>query len=74
MWALIIDTQTTKNLSLLQNIVVTEDDLVTHLAEIRKLMREPRLEYTSVSGIDYLVEVKNKDVAKIPKSWVKISG
>ncbi|KAG0022480.1 Mismatch repair protein msh3 [Podila clonocystis] len=56
------------------NIVVTEDDLVTHLAEIRKLMREPRLEYTSVSGIDYLVEVKNKDVAKVPKSWVKISG
>ncbi|KAI9238745.1 MAG: muts domain V-domain-containing protein [Podila humilis] len=56
------------------NIVVTEDDLVTHLVEIRKLMREPRLEYTSVSGIDYLVEVKNKDVAKIPKSWVKISG
>ncbi|KAG0088643.1 Mismatch repair protein msh3 [Podila epicladia] len=56
------------------NIVITEDDLVTHLAEIRKLMREPRLEYTSVSGIDYLVEVKNKDVAKVPKSWVKISG
>ncbi|KAG0357337.1 Mismatch repair protein msh3 [Podila minutissima] len=56
------------------NIVVTEDDLVTHLAEIRKLIREPRLEYASVSGIDYLVEIKNKDVAKVPKSWVKISG
>ncbi|KAG0369047.1 muts domain V-domain-containing protein [Gamsiella multidivaricata] len=56
------------------NIVGTEGDLSIHLAAVRKLLREPRLEYSSVSGIDYLIEVKNKDVAKIPKSWVKISG
>ncbi|KAG0003387.1 Mismatch repair protein msh3 [Entomortierella chlamydospora] len=56
------------------NIVETEGDLSIHLGAIRKLLREPHLEYTTVSGIDYLVEVKNKDVAKVPKAWVKISG
>ncbi|KAF9585396.1 Mismatch repair protein msh3 [Lunasporangiospora selenospora] len=55
-------------------IIATEKDFNDHLAEIRKQLREPRLEFTSVSGIDYLVEVKNKDVAKVPKAWVKISG
>ncbi|KAG0048772.1 Mismatch repair protein msh3 [Gryganskiella cystojenkinii] len=56
------------------NIVVTEAEFVEHLGEIRKLLREPRLEFTSVSGIDYLIETKNKDVTKIPKSWIKVSG
>ncbi|KAF9901347.1 Mismatch repair protein msh3 [Lobosporangium transversale] len=56
------------------NIVTTEGDLAIHLNTIRKQLREPKLEFTSCSGIDYLVEVKNKDVAKVPKSWVKISG
>ncbi|KAF9185929.1 Mismatch repair protein msh3 [Haplosporangium sp. Z 767] len=56
------------------NIIVTEEELSVSLKSIQKLLREPRLEFTSVSGIDYLVEVKNKDVAKVPKSWVKISG
>ncbi|GJJ68531.1 DNA mismatch repair protein MSH3 [Entomortierella parvispora] len=56
------------------NIVQTDAELQEHLIEIRKTLREPRLEFTSVSGIDYLVEVKNKDVAKIPKAWIKISG
>ncbi|KAF9565795.1 Mismatch repair protein msh3 [Mortierella alpina] len=56
------------------SIVETEAELSTHLIAIRKLLREPKLEFTTVSGIDFLVEVKNKDVAKVPKSWVKISG
>ncbi|KAF9438345.1 Mismatch repair protein msh3 [Entomortierella beljakovae] len=56
------------------NITKTEGDLATHLIAIRKTLREPRLEFTSVSGIDYLIEVKNKDVAKVPKAWIKISG
>ncbi|KAF9167470.1 Mismatch repair protein msh3 [Mortierella sp. AD010] len=56
------------------NIVETEGDLSIHLGAIRKLLREPHLEYTTVSGIDYLIEAKNKDVAKVPKAWVKISG
>ncbi|KAF8925360.1 Mismatch repair protein msh3, partial [Dissophora ornata] len=57
-----------------RNIVRTEDNLLTHLGEVRKILREPRLEFNTVSGIEHLIEVKNKDVAKIPKSWIKISG
>ncbi|KAG0006436.1 Mismatch repair protein msh3 [Modicella reniformis] len=56
------------------NIAGTESDLLTHLEAIRKLLHEPRLEYSTVSGVDYLIEIKNKDVAKVPKPWVKISG
>ncbi|KAK3826144.1 MAG: muts domain V-domain-containing protein [Benniella sp.] len=56
------------------NIAMTEDKLAEHLLEVRKLLREPRLEFSSVSGIDYLIEVKNKDVVKVPPVWVKISG
>ncbi|KAG0216738.1 Mismatch repair protein msh3 [Mortierella sp. NVP41] len=56
------------------DIIVTESDLNDELASIRKLLREPKLEFSTVSAIDYLVEVKNKDTAKVPKNWVKISG
>ncbi|KAG0079540.1 Mismatch repair protein msh3 [Linnemannia elongata] len=56
------------------DIVTTEDDLKEELARIRKLLREPKLEFATVSAIEYLVEVKNKDTAKVPKNWVKISG
>lgn len=54
--------------------MTTEDDLKEELARIRKLLREPKLEFATVSAIEYLVEVKNKDTAKVPKNWVKISG
>lgn len=37
-------------------------------------MSNPVLEYTTVSGDDYLVEVKNKDVSRVPKDWIKMSG
>ncbi|KAF9295757.1 Mismatch repair protein msh3 [Linnemannia elongata] len=56
------------------DIVTTEDDLKEELARIRKLLREPKLEFATVSAIEYLVEFKNKDTAKVPKNWVKISG
>ncbi|KAG0296612.1 Mismatch repair protein msh3 [Linnemannia gamsii] len=55
-------------------IIVTEEDLKEELVGIRKLLREPKLEFSTVSAIEYLVEVKNKDTAKVPKNWVKISG
>ena len=37
-------------------------------------MANPVLEYITVSGDDYLVEVKNKDVSRVPKDWIKMSG
>ncbi|KAG0277073.1 Mismatch repair protein msh3 [Linnemannia exigua] len=55
-------------------IIATENDFKEELVGIRKLLREPKLEFATVSAIDYLVEVKNKDTAKVPKNWVKISG
>ncbi|KAG0378924.1 Mismatch repair protein msh3 [Mortierella sp. AD032] len=56
------------------DIIATENEFKEELTEIRKLLREPKLEFATVSAIEYLVEVKNKDTAKVPKNWVKISG
>ncbi|KAF9919211.1 Mismatch repair protein msh3, partial [Linnemannia zychae] len=56
------------------DIIVTETDLQEELGRIRKLLREPKLEFSTVSAIEYLIEVKNKDTTKVPKNWVKISG
>lgn len=55
-------------------IIAVEADLHEHLMEIRKILKHSKLQYITVAGIEYLVEVKNADVAKVPKNWIKISG
>lgn len=42
--------------------------------QIRKIVGNPAQEYVTVSGEDYLIEVKHKDVPRLPKDWVQISG
>ena len=44
-----------------------------HLKEIRKTVGDSTLDFTSVSGIDYLIEVKNARTKSVPKQWLKIS-
>jgi len=55
-------------------IIAVEADLHEHLMEIRKILKHSKLQYITVAGIEYLVEVKNAEVAKVPKNWIKISG
>ncbi|EDQ91705.1 uncharacterized protein MONBRDRAFT_22782, partial [Monosiga brevicollis MX1] len=49
-------------------------DIDGHLLDLRKLLKQPDLEYRSVSGEEYLIEVKNKEVGRIPHDWLKISA
>lgn len=47
------------------------DDLKPEIARILKLLS---FSYTTVSGLEYLVEVKNSHLNAVPKNWAKISS
>ncbi|KAJ3069096.1 Mismatch repair protein msh3 [Podochytrium sp. JEL0797] len=43
------------------------------LQGIRKVLRNSGVEFVSVSGMEYLIEVKASNAGSVPKDWVKIS-
>ncbi|XP_066843809.1 DNA mismatch repair protein Msh3 isoform X3 [Anser cygnoides] len=45
-----------------------------HLLEIRKQIRNPSAEYVTVSGQEFLIEVKNSHISCVPSSWVMVSS
>ncbi|KLT38917.1 hypothetical protein CC85DRAFT_289044 [Cutaneotrichosporon oleaginosum] len=55
-------------------IAVSESELDFHLKDVRKVVRRPALNYITVSGIEYLVEVPVRDAKSVPPKWVKISS
>lgn len=56
-------------------IAAVEQDLDDHRQEAAsKLGKKDPVNYATVAGIDYLVEVPNTDLKKVPASWMKISG
>lgn len=55
-------------------ISLVEADLEEHLIDLRKQLKRPTLQYATVSGIDYLVEVRVGDAKKVPADWLRISA
>ncbi|CAE6439755.1 unnamed protein product [Rhizoctonia solani] len=55
-------------------ILSVESELEDHLKEIRDTLKKPNVKYISVSGIDYLIEVRNGDTKKVPVSWQRINS
>ncbi|CAE6486102.1 unnamed protein product [Rhizoctonia solani] len=55
-------------------ILSVESELEDHLKEIRDTLKKPNIKYISVSGIDYLIEVRNNDTKKVPVSWQRINS
>ncbi|XP_072038538.1 DNA mismatch repair protein Msh3-like [Amphiura filiformis] len=49
-------------------------ELRDHRREVRKVLRQPSLDYITVSGLEFLVEVKNKLLKEVPNDWTKISS
>ncbi|KAG8598457.1 hypothetical protein GDO81_002618 [Engystomops pustulosus] len=45
-----------------------------HLQEIRHILKNPSLSYTTVSGQEFLIEVKNALLSCVPSNWVSISS
>ncbi|KAI8904154.1 DNA mismatch repair protein Msh3 [Powellomyces hirtus] len=57
-----------------ENIVEVEEDLTSHLRDVRKELKKPSLAFVTVAGIEYLVEVPAAQAPTVPKSWMKISN
>ena len=51
-----------------------EFDLDAHRAEAAEKIRKRKVEYVTVAGIEYLIEVENTQLKNVPASWAKISG
>ncbi|XP_078531437.1 DNA mismatch repair protein Msh3 isoform X2 [Lissotriton helveticus] len=46
----------------------------SHVQDIRKVLKNPSATYVTVSGQEFLIEVKNTRVASIPADWVKVGS
>ena len=55
-------------------IAATEQDLDDHRSDAAAKVGVKQVEYVTVAGIDYLIEVENSGLKKVPASWIKISG
>lgn len=56
------------------SIAHVEHELDQHRAVAAEKIKKKKVEYATVSGIEYLIEVPNADVKHVPASWAKISG
>ncbi|CAN8099640.1 unnamed protein product [Discula destructiva] len=56
-------------------IAAVEQELDDHRQEAAaKLGKKGTVSYVTVAGIEFLIEVPNIDLKKVPASWIKISG
>ncbi|KAF4335149.1 DNA mismatch repair MSH3 [Fusarium beomiforme] len=55
-------------------IAHVEHELNEHRAVAAEKIKRKTVEYVTVAGIEYLIEVPNADIKHVPASWVKISG
>eukprot|EP01134_Creolimax_fragrantissima_P004831 CFRG4831T1 len=49
-------------------------EIKDHRKDIRKVVGNPSLEYVTVSGAEYLIEVTLAAAKRLPKEWINISG
>ena len=58
-----------------QEIKNIEDLLALHLStDIRRVLGNRALEYKTISGVEYLIEVRNADANSLPEDWIKVSA
>ncbi|XP_052101341.1 DNA mismatch repair protein Msh3-like isoform X2 [Mytilus californianus] len=51
-----------------------EKEMLDHRRTVRLILKQPALDYTTVLGTEYLIEVKNKVSHVVPTDWLKISS
>lgn len=55
-------------------IAGVEQELDAHRVVAAEKVRMTKVEYVTVAGIEYLIEVDNSRLKNVPASWAKISG
>jgi DNA mismatch repair protein MSH3 len=56
------------------SIAHVEHELDTHRTVAAEKIKKNKVDYVTVAGIEYLIEVPNTDIKHVPASWSKISG
>ncbi|XP_029633560.1 DNA mismatch repair protein Msh3-like [Octopus sinensis] len=51
-----------------------QNEIDQHRSTIRKILRVPSFNYTTVSGTEFQIEVKNNMLNTVPSEWIKISS
>jgi len=55
-------------------IISVEHELDAHRAVAAEKVRRKKVDYVTVAGIEYLIEIENTQLKNVPASWAKISG
>lgn len=55
-------------------IASVEQELDAHRGGAAEKIKKKRVEYVTVAGIEYLIEVENTQLKNVPASWAKVSG
>ena len=55
-------------------IAAVETDLDAHRPCAAERVKRKKVEYVTVAGIEYLIELDNTQLKNVPASWAKISG
>ncbi|XP_063819985.1 DNA mismatch repair protein Msh3 isoform X2 [Pseudophryne corroboree] len=48
--------------------------ILGHLTAIRKILKNPSISFTTVSGQEFLIEIKNSLLCSVPSDWVTVSS
>ncbi|KIP07972.1 hypothetical protein PHLGIDRAFT_510551, partial [Phlebiopsis gigantea 11061_1 CR5-6] len=59
---------------IMMGIEVTESELKDELGKVRKELRRPALQYSTVAGEEYLLEIRKADLPEVPPDWRLISS
>ncbi|KAJ2845695.1 Mismatch repair protein msh3, partial [Coemansia erecta] len=51
-----------------------DSELALSIEHVRSVLKDECVEFKSISGIDYLIEVKNTKARDVPLDWIKVSG
>ncbi|XP_077456412.1 DNA mismatch repair protein Msh3 [Stigmatopora argus] len=49
-------------------------ELEDHLQDVRRVLKNPTLDYATVAGQEFLIEVKNRQSSLVPDDWLKVGG
>lgn len=55
-------------------IMAVEQDLDAHRTVAAEKLKKKGVDYVTVAGIEFLIEIENTQLKNVPASWVKISG
>ncbi|KAJ2666992.1 Mismatch repair protein msh3 [Coemansia sp. RSA 1199] len=57
-----------------KRVATVEQLLDDHVFEVRQLLNDNEFAFKSISGTDYLIDVKNTKAKTVPATWIRVSS